>query len=77
MIFFRFNIATGYGRIVEKPTVDSINTNAEWVFTCCEETAFRLYATVYTRQLGTQEGGGSHKVVAWLWRFAGRTRYVG
>jgi hypothetical protein len=27
--FFRFYIATSYGRIVAKPTVDSINTNAE------------------------------------------------
>ena len=30
--FFRFYIATSYGRIVVKPTVDSINTDAEWVF---------------------------------------------
>jgi hypothetical protein len=30
--FFRFYIATSYGRIVAKPTVDSINTNAEWFF---------------------------------------------
>ena len=28
--FFRFYIATSCGRIVEKPTVDSINTNTEW-----------------------------------------------
>jgi len=28
--FFRFYIATSYGRIVVKPTVDSIDTNAEW-----------------------------------------------
>jgi hypothetical protein len=31
-IFFRFYIATSYDRIVAKPTVDSINTNAEWFF---------------------------------------------
>ena len=30
--FFRFHIATSCGRIVAKPTVDSINTNAEWFF---------------------------------------------
>jgi hypothetical protein len=30
--FFRFYIATSSGRIVVKPTVDSINTNAEWFF---------------------------------------------
>jgi hypothetical protein len=30
--FFRFYIATSCGRIVAKPTVDSINTNAEWFF---------------------------------------------
>ena len=29
--FFHFYIATSYGRIVAKPTVDSINTNAEWL----------------------------------------------
>ena len=28
--FFRFYIATSRGRIVAKPTVDAINTNAEW-----------------------------------------------
>src|SRR5271156_5891369 len=28
--FFRFYIATSSDRIVVKPTVDSINTNAEW-----------------------------------------------
>jgi len=28
--FFRFYIATSCGRIVAKPKVDSINTNAEW-----------------------------------------------
>jgi hypothetical protein len=28
-IFFLFYIATGCGRIVAKPTVDSINTNTE------------------------------------------------
>jgi hypothetical protein len=27
--FFRFSIATSCGKIVTKPTVDSINTNAE------------------------------------------------
>jgi hypothetical protein len=31
--FFRFYIATSCGRIVAKPTVDSINTNTEWFFT--------------------------------------------
>ena len=31
--FFRFFIATSCGKIVTKPTVDSINTNAEWLFT--------------------------------------------
>jgi hypothetical protein len=31
-IFFHSYIATSYGRIVVKPTVDSINTNAEWCF---------------------------------------------
>jgi hypothetical protein len=30
--FFRFFIATSCGKIVTKPTVDSINTNAEWFF---------------------------------------------
>src|SRR3954453_14768358 len=30
--FFRFFIATSRGKIVTKPTVDSINTNAEWFF---------------------------------------------
>jgi hypothetical protein len=30
--FFGFYIATSCGRIVVKPTVDSINTNAEWFF---------------------------------------------
>ena len=30
--FFRFYIATSCGRIVVKPTIDSINTNAEWFF---------------------------------------------
>jgi len=30
--FFRFYIATSCGRIVAKPTVDSINTNAERFF---------------------------------------------
>ena len=30
--FFHFYIATSYGRIVAKPTVDSINTSAEWFF---------------------------------------------
>ena len=30
--FFRFHIATSCGRIVAKPTVDSINTNTEWFF---------------------------------------------
>jgi len=30
--FFRFYIATSDGRIVAKPTADSINTNAEWFF---------------------------------------------
>ena len=30
--FFRFHIATSCGRIAAKPTVDSINTNAEWFF---------------------------------------------
>jgi hypothetical protein len=30
--FFRFHIATSCGRIAVKPTVDSINTNAEWFF---------------------------------------------
>ena len=30
--FFRFYIAISCGRIVAKPTVDSINTNAEWFF---------------------------------------------
>jgi hypothetical protein len=30
--FFRFYIATSSDRIVVKPTVDSINTNAEWFF---------------------------------------------
>jgi hypothetical protein len=28
--FFGFNIATSSGRIMAKPTVDPINTNAEW-----------------------------------------------
>ena len=31
--FFRFFIAMSCGKIVAKPTVDSINTNAEWFFT--------------------------------------------
>src|SRR5271170_1402019 len=30
--FFRFYIATSCGRIVAKPTVDSINTNAKCIF---------------------------------------------
>ena len=30
--FFWFYIATSDGRIVAKPTADSINTNAEWFF---------------------------------------------
>ena len=30
--FFRFYIAISCGRIVVKPTVDLINTNAEWLF---------------------------------------------
>jgi|ERR1700722_7120952 len=30
--FFRFYIATSCGRIVAKPTPDSINTIAEWLF---------------------------------------------
>ena len=30
--FFRFYIATSCGRIVAKPTPDSINTIAEWFF---------------------------------------------
>jgi hypothetical protein len=30
--FFRFYIATSCGRIVDKPTPDSINTIAEWFF---------------------------------------------
>jgi hypothetical protein len=30
--FFRFYIARSCGRIVAKPTVDSINTNAGWFF---------------------------------------------
>jgi hypothetical protein len=28
--FLRFHIATSHGKIVEKPTVDSVNTFAEW-----------------------------------------------
>jgi hypothetical protein len=30
--FFRFYIATGSGRIVTKPTLDSINTITKWFF---------------------------------------------
>lgn len=30
--FFRFYAATSRGKIVEKPTTDSVNTFAEWVF---------------------------------------------
>ena len=30
--FLRFHIATSRGKIVEKPTVDSVNTFAEWYF---------------------------------------------
>ena len=30
--FLRFRIATSRGKIIEKPTVDSVNTFAEWFF---------------------------------------------
>jgi len=30
--FLHFHIATSRGKIVEKPTVDSVNTFAEWFF---------------------------------------------
>jgi hypothetical protein len=33
---------------------------------CCEETTFRLQATVYTRQLGTQGGGGGDDGTLWI-----------
>jgi hypothetical protein len=31
--FFRFYIVISYGKIMAKPTVDSININAKWFFT--------------------------------------------
>jgi hypothetical protein len=33
---------------------------------CCEETTFQLQATVYTRQLGTQGGGGGDDGTLWI-----------
>ena len=58
--FFRFYIATSCGRIVVKPTVDSINTNAEWFF------------AGFTRVMGTEINGKNRTAFRPALRVAGK-----
>ena len=67
--FFRFYIATSCGRIVGKPTVDSINTNAEWIFTgftriTGTEINEKDRAEVYRVSAPSHKRGGSNLTVS-------------
>jgi len=67
--FFRFHIATSCGRIVAKPTVDSINTNAEWFFAGFTRiTGTEIHeedrAEVYKVSAPSYKRGGSNLIVS-------------
>ena len=69
LLFFRFHIATSCGKIVAKPTVDSINTNAEWFLTgftriTGTEINEKDRAEVYRVSAPSYKRGGSNLIVS-------------